>query len=202
MRTTHPGRYLGSALVLLAACLFAWPGAGSALSLSRFNLFSGEVWRFFTGHLVHWSIDQLVWDGLAVLVLWPFCWDRTPKRTVLAIFLAACLIPPVVIFGAPDCIEYRGLSGLASALFVLALGTLRNQHALPENTNSVRIVDCLFLGFLAKMGWEAATGGTVFADLNGALSVPLSHAAGAVAGAIGWASYSLAPDPSSPASIP
>lgn len=184
MRGIPPGRLFGAALVVLAALLLAIPGAGPALGLSPAGLAEGQAWRWFTGHLVHWSFDQLLWDGLAMAVLWPFCWDRAPHRTALALVGAALLVPPAVLLGAPGCIEYRGLSGLATALFVLATGQVRDQQASAGNLRQARLVDLLLLGFLAKMGFEAATGGTVFADLGGAVSVPVSHAAGALAGLV------------------
>lgn len=182
MKPSCLGRYLGAGLVAAAALLLVAPGAGSALGLSRAGLVDGQAWRWLTGHLVHWNFSQLVWDGLVVAVLWPFCWDRVPRRTALAVGGAALLVPPAVLLGAPLCAEYRGLSGLAAALFVLAVGLVRDQHAAAGRVRETRLADLLLFGFVGKMGFEALTGGTVFADLGGAVSVPVAHVAGAVAG--------------------
>ena len=52
--------------VVLAAALYALPGTAARLQYDRTAILHGELWRVLTGHLVHWSADQVFWDGLAL----------------------------------------------------------------------------------------------------------------------------------------
>jgi rhomboid family GlyGly-CTERM serine protease len=154
------------ALSLLAVVASFLPG--EALELTR-GL--GEPWRLVTGHFTHWNAQHLLWDVVAFFALGLACERRNRAAFVATMALGAVLIPLAVWTFAPEISAYRGLSGLASAAFVLLLVQMRNRWAM------------LFgLLLAAKIGFELATGATLFtSDLGGAVPVPVAHIAGAVA---------------------
>ena len=141
---------------------------GEALELTRG---ASEPWRFVTGHLTHWNAQHLLWDVVAFFALGLACERRNRAAFAATLIAGIVLIPFAVWTFAPEVAAYRGLSGLASATFVLLLLQERNRWSM--------LFGALFV---AKIGFEFATGTTLFtSDLGGAVPVPVAHVAGALA---------------------
>lgn len=162
---------------VLAAVALTWSGS-DALSWTGFG---GPWWSILTGHLTHWTFEQLAWDAIVFAGLAVACLRQqaAAPRTRLAfhatLLASAVIVPVAVTLASPQITEYRGLSGIDSALFALLLVQTRSRLALP-----------LAVGFVAKLTYEQWTGGTVFASSlgNDVVSVPVAHAAGACVGVI------------------
>jgi len=155
---------------LAVAATFLLPGA--ALELRP----GAGLLRILTCHLTHWSYEQLAWDALAFAAL-GIAAARRNARAVRATLLASALAVPVaVLVFSPEIGAYRGLSGLASAMFALLLALEWRRLTWPVVTFAVL--------FAAKLIIEAITGGAVFAnDMgDGVVAVPVAHLAGAVVG--------------------
>lgn len=95
------------------------------LEFDRRAILAGDIWRLWTGHLVHYSTQQALIDGATAtvagaIVLPVLGW----RRLALLLVLAAPLISAGLLLLAPDCLYYRGASALAILLTVLAAGTL------------------------------------------------------------------------------
>ncbi len=135
--------------------------------------------RILTCHFTHWSYEQLAWDALAFTVLGVACARRNARATHATLLASVLLIPVAVLAFAPEISAYRGLSGLASAMFALLLAFERRRLTWPVLTFAIL--------FAAKLTVEAITGGAVFAnDLgDGVVAVPVAHLAGALVGVIG-----------------
>jgi rhomboid family GlyGly-CTERM serine protease len=181
---------IGGIVVLLA------PGAGEMLQYDRSRVLSGEIWRILTGQLAHWTPRMALADLAMVLLLG--IWLERSRRGALA---AACLGGLVAVGAgihllAPEVAVYRGTSGLATTLFVLAvLGAARDN---PRPATFGLAVGAL--GLLAgKLLWEVATGAALAAgDLPPGVTVlPLAHLLGAIAAV---PVFALAPGASSPGS--
>lgn len=106
-----------SALFLLAA-LAAACGLASLLpetfALTREGLARGELWRLWTGHLVHLDLRHGIQDAALVAILLSIV---RPWRWLL---LAAPALSVSVLALRPDLESYAGLSGLAHGLALLA----------------------------------------------------------------------------------
>lgn len=166
------------ALAGLALVLYALFGARpEALIFTRDGIQAGELWRLFTGHLVHTGADHLVWNLLALLVLGSMfeILERPSPCRYFAILAAGCLaIDAALWWGRPGLLGYCGLSGVLTATFVLAVAAGWRATGSPW-------VLLGGAGVLAKIGFETATGQTLFADTAWP-PVPLAHAAGLLAG--------------------
>jgi len=143
-----------------------------ALQYSRAAVNAGEWWRFATASFVHWSFNQLLWDGIAFIALGYAAWRLSRTRFVVAFAASALAIPICIHLFARNVTTYRGLSGVDSALFVL-VAMLIGKRA--------RIV---LLLFAAKIGFELATGTTLFVHelAPGVASLPMAHVIGAAIG--------------------
>jgi len=168
--------------------LLLWsPGISSQLAWDRRALADGELWRLITGHLVHFSWNHLGWDLLVFAVLGGI-WECSGHRydLVASSLVAACAISLVVLVLHPDMSSYRGLSGVDSCL-VMALVTQSLQRARHAGKYwlCAALLATLLAG-LAKVGYELATGGTVFVDAAeaGFVPVPVAHLVGGAVGLV------------------
>ncbi len=146
------------------------------LELQRGNF---EPWRVFTCHLTHFSYEQLAWDVLAFASLAVACARRNRPAFHATLLASALLIPIAVLAFAPHITAYRGLSGLASAMFALLLTLEWRRLTWP-------VVLCA-IAFACKARVRSITGGTIFVSSMGddVVSVPVAHLAGALIGVIG-----------------
>ena len=185
---------LGAATVVVAAL----PGVSESLQLEAGLTAVLEPWRLLTGHFAHWSVDHLVWDLLVFVVLasvWEreaaAAWGESAKEPWLCVVVAALLISFAVLLVPTTPMPYRGLSGIDSALFV-ALALRFFGRARQAGRKGLALALAALLGlFVAKVGYEAATGLTLFVDsaAAGFQPVPLAHLVGGAVGcAFGWSS--------------
>ena len=195
VRTNGTLRSLLFPAALLAAAAFAAAASPAALEYRRDA--ATEAWRVLTCHWVHWSADHLRWDLLTFVALAFACRHRW-RRAVAALAVATVTIPLAVAMLKPELSSYRGLSGLASTLFVMVACELLLRRAPARDGDAVhthrqrfvRVIPNLaaglsLAGFAAKLFWELATGGTVFVDAaaSGFVPVPLAHLVGGLCGA-------------------
>lgn len=122
MRRGAPASFPLTTGLLAAACL----GAGLAelapqLAYDRAGIMSGEIWRLWTGHLVHYSARQLLLDvGMLLVAGWLVereCGSRTTARIVL---LGMPALSAGLLVSSPHLLEYRGASGIATLLALAA----------------------------------------------------------------------------------
>ena len=121
-------------LVAIAALgIFLLPQSSGALRYERAGLVSGQLWRLWTGHLVHFGWRHLAAD-LAVFLgagLWLEAFAPRTIRGFLA--LAPAAISGLLFVADPQLTFYGGLSGLAvGVLVLLALVQLRRDRAAPR----------------------------------------------------------------------
>ncbi|OFA01811.1 rhomboid family intramembrane serine protease [Duganella sp. HH101] len=160
------------------------------LEFDRHALLAGQLWRLWTGHLVHYTpqhalIDFAVVLAAAVIVVQL---SATPAIGMRRLALALCLGAPFISAGmlliAPGCVSYRGASGIAAMLVVMAGGAL-----WPRAARSVRAALLLMAAtLLAKIGAEAAGAVHGLSDLPADVVVAWqAHLLGVAAGAIAFA---------------
>jgi len=172
-------------LVAPAVWLAAWPDATELLAFDRGRIADGEWWRVVTCHWTHWTLDHLLWDLFAFTILIPLCWRAGPVRLGWTLVLSSLLIPLAVGFALPAMTEYRGLSGLDSALFVLLASQLLRGAIADRDRGAILLLGLPFVAFAIKIGFEWTTGQTVFVDSGGFVPVPLAHVVGGACGALG-----------------
>ena len=110
---------------LALACLalaFAPPVLTDALAYERQAILSGQFWRLWTGHLVHFSLRHALADGsvlfLLGLVVEPLAGTR---RLCVALAGGAALISAALLLCVPGLQQYRGASGLDMMMAAMAL---------------------------------------------------------------------------------
>jgi rhomboid family GlyGly-CTERM serine protease len=187
----HAGRQLARIpatlfVASIAVTIAMFPAVSEALQYDRVLITAGEVWRVVTCHLTHWNIEHLQWDVLMFVVLGAVCELRNPKRMRLCLVIGALAVSATVVCFFPNVNQYRGLSGIDTALFTLLAVQLYSDARRDQNVPLTLATGGMLLGFVAKTAYEAIAGATIFVDDQTAGFVPLvwDHVAGAAAGAV------------------
>lgn len=133
---TAPAKWpSASALLALAALalIYAPPGLIDLLAYDRQAILSGQWWRLWSGHLVHYSISHALIDGVMLLLCGSVLEALIgTRRLCLALCWAAPLIALLLLLAVPDMTHYRGLSALDVMVATMALGALWCGHHLPR----------------------------------------------------------------------
>lgn len=152
----------------LLASLFPAP-----FLLDRAAVQSGELWRLWSGHFVHATLDHFAFDvGLGMLVV---AFVRIHPRLLL--------LPPFVgaaVLGLrPDIGVYTGLSGVLHGLTALA-----TVDFVRRGVGGERVVAALLLaGLLGKALLEAGLGVSLFtSDFDMGVVLYEAHLAGVLGG--------------------
>lgn len=158
--------------------------APELLQFDRHAILAGEAWRLWTCHLVHYSCQHALIDlataGAAGAVALPSLGWR---RLCLLLAVAAPLIAAGLLLFAPDCLYYRGASGIAAMLVVLAAGMLWPRARARAGTRAALAL--LAVALLVKIAAEAAGHAAGWSGLPPDVRVVWqSHLIGAISGAI------------------
>ncbi len=177
---------IGICLAMLIANLGLFRGSPvwaselvALLQYDRAAIASGEVWRFITGNLVHWSPEHFALD-VGVFLIVGCLYEPIVRRGYPWLMMAAALVVGGSLFlFQPDLATYRGLSGVDSGQFAAALG-IESLIAWREKRRWLWVGPAAAI-FLAKIVFECGTGQMFFGtealgDIG--LPVPLAHVAG------------------------
>lgn len=177
--------YVSLLLTAVALGVHFSPTAQEWLEYDRSALAAGQWWRIVTCHLTHCSLDHLVWDVGALVVLGFLCEVDDRRRFVRCGGLTAVCIPAALWFLKPEVATYRGLSGIDSALFVLLAVSLLKESLAAGRTAWAAATILVLCGFLGKLGYELATSQTLFvrSAAAGMVPIPLAHLIGGLIGA-------------------
>ena len=171
-------------IAVVAGLIFCFPVLNGWLLYNRELILHGQVWRAWTGHIVHYSSSHFIWN--LVIFLAAGCWLEMIRPRSARWFYLAC--PPVIaaalLIGEPTLERYAGLSGLASGVLIfLAFVQLSENNAEPT---------WFWVGVFGlvavKVALETGTGAPLLVhDFAGFRVVPLAHISGAACGLIAWA---------------
>ena len=109
------GKVLGSALIIF--CLWVLQSYREVLEFDRPQLLSGEIWRIWTGHLVHTNSSHFTLNiAAAIIIYFTFFLRIKSGELLLYSFIFAVLISVTLLYIYPSLGWYNGLSGLLHAL--------------------------------------------------------------------------------------
>lgn len=111
---------------LALACLAAgFTSLAPQLAYDRQGILAGEIWRLWTGHLVHFSAQHLFVDvGMLALAGWVVERERGARFVAGAVLLGMPAISIVLLLTAPHLHAYRGASGVVMLLALAAAHAL------------------------------------------------------------------------------
>ena len=177
MLKTAPVSLALAGTCLLLAC--AGEQAASGLAWERVAILNGELWRLWSGHLVHFSASHAGADVLALLASGALAEPLIgTRRFALVLGGGALLLSLGLLMCAPELHEYRGASGLA--VLTAVLGGVLAWNRYP---GSRPVLVCAALALASKTLWEACANMAAFTDLPAGVAVAWqAHLLGAVLG--------------------
>ena len=159
------------------------------LQFDRAAILHGQIWRLLTGNLVHWSPEHFLLDVSVFLAVGLMYEPARRRQYPWLLFAAALGVGLGVLIFLPETPTYRGLSGVDSGQFVLAL-IAEFQLARKARHRWLWLAPTLGI-FMLKILSETVTGQMFFGTEslgNIGLPTPLAHAAGAIAVLALWIS--------------
>jgi rhomboid family GlyGly-CTERM serine protease len=160
------------------ALLALFPACSGWLMYDRTAILSGQIWRLFTGHWVHFSTSQLGYDLLALAVAgWIAETQRLPRFGLLC-FISPWLISGTLLLCESDMERFGGLSALATAVIVYTA-----LHGLHDARIWRGVCAIALFCFCGKICYEVITGNMFFATVTSDVSLRVcagSHLAGAM----------------------
>lgn len=170
-------------LALLAGAAFISDPLSSALIYDRALIFRGELWRIWTGHVVHFGLSHVTWN-LAVFVPSGWWLERLwPKTTRWYYAVSPLVISAAMLALDPSLTRYAGLSGLATGMLVLLAALQLGRRAEEPAWFWISVL----LLVAIKIGVELFTGAPVFVSGFGDIrTVPLAHIFGIVCAIAFW----------------
>jgi hypothetical protein len=177
-------------LASVALCAAAALVPATVLEYDRARVAAGEAWRLLTGQMIHWTARMAAFDLGMLLGLGIWLEARGDRRlAAVTLALGGGLTALTVHALSPGLLVYRGSSGAASALFVLAAARAANSSDPWPRVLALAAV-ALFLG---KAAFESLAGQALFAGPlpRGVRVVPLVHLLGGLGGLVslgvrGW----------------
>lgn len=131
--------------------------AAELLEFDRQAMLAGEIWRLWTGHLVHYSAQHALVDFATVLIASAIVLPTVGwRRLTLLLAMATPLISAGLLLLAPECLHYRGASGIAVMLVVLAARTLWPRSGMGGRTALLLLAVTLLAKIAAEAGGLAA----------------------------------------------
>ena len=166
-------------LFLSALFMFIYVLGGDIFNILVFDraaVSNGEFWRFFTGHMVHYNFEHLLWDLIAFVILGSVIELNNSKQLIPSLLISSIGVSFWLCFFEPIIMTYRGLSGALNGLLVVA------SMILWKKTES-RMYFLVMLSTIGKICYEFTTNQTVFVSMS-AHPMPISHLVGFISGLI------------------
>lgn len=175
-------------LVGAAVAIAGSPTLSSWLVYDRSAILSGQIWRMFTGHWVHFSSSHLVCDCLALGIAGGIIETQKLRNFGWLCLLSPWLISGVLLIFEPQMQWFGGLSALAtSAVVYLAL------CGLHDSAPWCWVCLALLLGIVDKIAFEITTGRMIFVSVaNNPVTVcAASHVSGVLVAFMfyGWTTF-------------
>jgi len=168
------------ALAAAALAVAAAPETVGLLRLDQSAVLGGEIWRLWTGHLVHGSAQHLAWNVAALIGL-GFLFERGLGRHFTWLVLVGGAVVGIGVFALQPGIDtYLGLSGVLNTIWVGgAVIAARGERGWMRAVYFAAVV-----AGLAKILFETWTGISIFTDPEalGGQPLVLAHAVGSLAG--------------------
>lgn len=170
-----PWRTLG--VVTLAVSLFLLPETiFEALLFDRQAIFSGELWRLLSGHLLHGDNNHLSLNLLAFLILSTIIEHSSPKQYWSTLLFSMTGVAVGLLLWSTELNYYCGLSGVLNSLLMIVLVDRWRMTANP-------LFIVIGIGAGIKVLIEMQTANAIFSNTS-LMVVPESHLLGLVSGIV------------------
>jgi rhomboid family GlyGly-CTERM serine protease len=161
------------------------PGARDALIYDRAALADGELWRIWTGHLVHFGWPHFVADvGLLLIIGWTIA-KEFPRTAWVGLVLQPPFISAAVYWFDPEMGRYAGLSAVNLGLLLLLAARGWTGERRDWFWPVIVVIYALELGYEIWRGGQG--GGFIRFDEPGVKVATRAHLAAVAYALLAWA---------------
>jgi len=165
-------------ILAVATIALGFSAIGQALIYDREHIMTGEIWRVWTGHAVHFNGSHFFWDMLIFVPAAGWLERLWTRRTRWFLFAGPPVLSLLLLLGEPGLPVYAGISGMASGTLVLLAGLQLGRPSEPA-----WFWWGVLLLVMAKFTFELIGHEALLANLPpGVQVVPLAHIGGLVCG--------------------
>ena len=166
-----------------ALAIFALPQLSDTLLYRRAEIASGQLWRLWTGHLVHFGWQHLAGDLAVFLGAGLWLEALAPRTTRWLLLLAPAAISALLFVADPALTFYGGLSGVAVGVLVL-LAFVQLHH---DRTSPRWFWPAVLALVALKVGAEAVSDSPLVATFGRDIKVStLAHLGGIACALLAW----------------
>jgi rhomboid family GlyGly-CTERM serine protease len=137
--------------VTAVALAFEPESLQQTFAFERETIEQGQFWRLWSAHLVHFSVQHALIDAAAFFIAGMIVEKKMGVHWVAWVLV---VIAPTISLGlrlwSPDLMHYRGMSGLATAMIVVAMISIAR-----NNSASRGVILLLAIAFAFKLVGEA-----------------------------------------------
>jgi rhomboid family GlyGly-CTERM serine protease len=163
-------------IIAFASEVFIGETITDTLVYQRELITQGEVWRLFTGHLLHTNGFHLLLNLAALIMLWALHGRFYSIKNYTALFLLCASSTSMgIYYNTPELTQYVGLSGVLHGIFVFG--------AIMDIYNKDKTGYLLFIGVWIKIAHEQIYGAS--SDVSNLIEASVAvdaHLWGAVGG--------------------
>ncbi|MCP4413240.1 MAG: rhombosortase [Gammaproteobacteria bacterium] len=122
-------------LIMAVIIIVLWlmgESASNMLTYHRSAIADGQIWRLFTGHLIHSNLWHLLLNLASLIMIgWLFSQHLSYKIWMILFTLSALMISFAYYFTAPQFEYYVGLSAILYAVIIIgALQDIKHQPTI------------------------------------------------------------------------
>ena len=146
MRNVVKSDAFSPSLAIASLCIgmvFVPEWVAQNLEWNRRAIGSGELWRLWTGHLMHYSMRHALLDAAALALLGWMAEAHFRKRRVAEVFLFGAPAMSAALWIFTNIATYRGVSGLATLVGTLLILAVWQQK--PTHRTFLAVLLCIFL---------------------------------------------------------
>ena len=104
-------------VIMFICCLWVLQNYSGELEFDRHQILSGDIWRIWTGHLVHTNMSHFWLNIVAAIIIYVTFFTKIKLGELLLYgFVFSALISVTLLCIYPSLGWYNGLSGLLHAL--------------------------------------------------------------------------------------
>lgn len=172
-----------SGVIALVCVVLAWAPDDvlALLAFDRQAIFNGELWRLWTAHVVHFSLQHALVNALVYFLVSTVAQQAYGARHVgVALALGAPVISLALLLVAPALLHYRGASAVGTMIALWAGASL-----WATSPSSKTVLALLFFIFVAKIAADASGADVELSGLPAQVRVAWqAHVLGAMAGGL------------------
>ncbi len=170
--------------MIAGVSVYTLPAFSQTFIYSRELVISGQIWRLFTGHFVHFTLSHLILNLASIIIIFfLFMKVNIRAKDIINLYLfSGTIISMVLLFFAPDMAFYGGLSSL-----IISYASYFCLHSIQTKSLPLWLSSGFLFLLTGKLVLELhGASSIVFGSQDNIKVATIAHIAGVIAAIIYW----------------